>query len=465
MGLRWRFVMMKILSRCIVILLMFHCRSLNLIAAPVSLAEAVEVVVLRNAGLQAQRSQQEAAKAMAKQYSARRLPQVRLNAQALRGDDPVYVFGSLLRQDQFGPENFAISSLNRPDPLTNFSHGVELGVPLFTAFQLDTAIKTARASEQQAHLRFDSTAQKIRRQVVLIVLQVLRSQDQAAVLDRRIQSSQEELKSAERLNKRGLVLGSDYEAARALASSLELRAMQAKTAAVTSIETLAHMMGVEVSDLSLKGNLTDDGYSLDDLDRLTHSARSKRSDIKEAEIGVAIAEASKKQTQYSLFPSIEAFGHLEAHSEDFLHGSPVHMLGARAQFPLGDPTYPARRTTAQAQSRASVYWVEALEETMEVELTQARSRIQSAKECLPLAKQTKNRAEQSLTLFRPLYREGRQSILDVLRAEADLAQAELAVIELRYHLHDGYAELAFVSGAMDDTRIKEIDGRLQEVRP
>ena len=40
---------------------------------------------------------------------------------ATRGDDPVYVFGSKLRQQRFTQADFTLNNLNTPLPFGNFS--------------------------------------------------------------------------------------------------------------------------------------------------------------------------------------------------------------------------------------------------------------------------------------------------------------------------------------------------------
>jgi outer membrane protein TolC len=49
------------------------------------------------------------------------LPQLGFTEDISRGDDPVYVFGSKLRQHRFTQADFDVNALNRPQPIGNFS--------------------------------------------------------------------------------------------------------------------------------------------------------------------------------------------------------------------------------------------------------------------------------------------------------------------------------------------------------
>src|ERR1035437_1703633 len=49
------------------------------------------------------------------------MPRLTFSETATRGNDPVYVFGSKLRQQRFTAADFALNKLNPPTPIGNFS--------------------------------------------------------------------------------------------------------------------------------------------------------------------------------------------------------------------------------------------------------------------------------------------------------------------------------------------------------
>ena len=49
------------------------------------------------------------------------LPKLNFAEDISRGNDPVYVFGTRLRQQQFTSADFALNSLNKPTPVGNFA--------------------------------------------------------------------------------------------------------------------------------------------------------------------------------------------------------------------------------------------------------------------------------------------------------------------------------------------------------
>ncbi|MDE2290642.1 MAG: hypothetical protein KGL53_01060, partial [Elusimicrobia bacterium] len=83
---------------------------------------------------------------------------------------------------------------------------------------------------------------------------------------------------------------------------------------------------------------------------------------------------------------------------------------------------------------------------------------------LPEAVTAREHAAKSLELFRPLYRQGRQSVLEVLRAEDALAQSQLAVIDILERLDEGWAGLTAAAGGLDEASLVELRRSLEEKR-
>ena len=60
-------------------------------------------------------------------------PRVDLTETLQRGNNPVYAFSSLLSQRRFTAANFALPSLNHPDPVTNTRTAIGIDQPIFDA--------------------------------------------------------------------------------------------------------------------------------------------------------------------------------------------------------------------------------------------------------------------------------------------------------------------------------------------
>lgn len=85
------------------------------------------------------------------------LPEIVVSERAVRSNDPVAVFGTKLRQGIFGASDFAVSRLNDPDRIDNFSTAVDVRQPLFN---LDAMIGKAPPATRRRRARFRSFAPK-----------------------------------------------------------------------------------------------------------------------------------------------------------------------------------------------------------------------------------------------------------------------------------------------------------------
>jgi len=121
-----------------------------LAAASSGFAVAVDAILSHNSGIKAAEAKIRQAEAGRREAQAMRLPMLSARSQFTRGDQPVYVFGSLMEQGRFGPQNFAIDALNHPGDLSNIQSGLDLGVPLFTGFELASAARLSELAEAQA---------------------------------------------------------------------------------------------------------------------------------------------------------------------------------------------------------------------------------------------------------------------------------------------------------------------------
>ena len=83
---------------------------------------------------------------------------------------------------------------------------------------------------------------------------------------------------------------------------------------------------------------------------------------------------------------------------------------------------------------------------------------------LPELREAVARARDSLEQVRPLYREGRQSVLDVLRAEEAVARLEEARLETVYRQRSEWASLRAAQGLFDAEAVAVLSRSLEVSR-
>ena len=86
---------------------------------PLTLAEAVARALESNPDLAIDAAGQQAAHSEFEAARAGYLPRLNFEQSYLAGNNPVFVFGTLLTQRRFTEENFALPALNNPSPVNN----------------------------------------------------------------------------------------------------------------------------------------------------------------------------------------------------------------------------------------------------------------------------------------------------------------------------------------------------------
>jgi outer membrane protein len=430
---------------------------------PSSLPAVVDRVLRMSPGLESTRNRILEAEAGRKEVNAHRWPMLEAKASVIRSDNPVYVFGSLLEQGRFGQQNFAIPSLNNADYLTNYKSSLSLGVPLFTAFELSSQAKIADLGRQQAESGSESASQNLRFQVVMNYLQVLASRQILSQVEDRITSSSKEIEDAKRLRQQGLVLGSDYYVAEAIREGLRGWKVQVQNDLSQAEERLAILAKEPVKIPA--GRLSEKAYEVESDRTLIDRALRDRPELRAARLEESAAETARRQAASSLLPRADAFASVETNTNDFNSNPSNRLVGVRMNVPLGDPAYFPRRARAAAGEAAQRKRVESLEQLVHLEVAAALRDSQTALEGLAAAKEIRDRSSKALELFGPLYRSGRQSVMEVLRAEEGLARAEAAYAQALFGMHLGWARLKLATGHLDRETVSEIASKIEASSP
>ena len=185
------------------------------------LQAVVASALSRSPAVAESRARAQEARAAGNEAFYARFPRLSARASAARGDDPLFAFGALLQQRRVTQVDFAPDTLNRPGYRTLVHGALELGMPIFTGFELSRAGELARLGTSEAEASAGAAAQAVRLRTTDGYIRGLKDRELLAELGSRISSAEKAVESAERLKKQGLVLGSDHQAALAILSGLK----------------------------------------------------------------------------------------------------------------------------------------------------------------------------------------------------------------------------------------------------
>jgi outer membrane protein TolC len=183
---------------------------------PLNLREAIQQALRQSPAVKAALAGSLEAKTNVSLARTQLLPQVSFTEDISRGNDPVYVFGSKLRQQRFTTADFDLSALNRPTPIGDFSSRFSASWMAFDSFRTQKMIRSAGLMEKSA----DSSAIAVNQKVVLDVVQayqsVLFAERQIDIAHHEVETAQALLDSVDDHVKAGLAVESDRMSAQVL---------------------------------------------------------------------------------------------------------------------------------------------------------------------------------------------------------------------------------------------------------
>jgi outer membrane protein TolC len=424
--------------------------------AQAGLADLVAKALANDPAQRAADADADHARALRREARAARWPVLRLSSAFTRSDDPVYVFGSLLRRRDFTAPNFALDFLNNPPYHNLVATSLEVGAPLYLGGETSRRVEWAGHRFESASLQAETARQARRLAVIHTYIDAALARAQSRALAERLAESEDEIRNARRLTEKGLVLGSDFYAAQALRDGLRAWAAQTDARADAASARLAVLTG---EPPAVPPSLGAAGYAVPD--EATLLARlAERPDLRGARADERAARSLEGQTRARTWPRLEAFAVVETDTEDLGRNPSHRAAGLRAAWTLADPAAPARGAQARAAVQAAGARADAAGQTARADTVQAFTIWKAAVRTLPTLEDAESAADRALNLFRPLYREGRQSLLDVLRAEDGLARAQTARLETLAEIHRGYARLHFAAGVLSDDTVRDMDARL-----
>jgi len=431
-------------------------------AAAIDLSAAVDAAVVRSPAAAEAKARRTQAEAAGREIFWSRWPRLSARAAAMRSDDPLFAFGELMMQRRVSAPDFNPDTLNRPGYRTAVHGSLELGVPLFTGFELTRAGKLAALAADEAELMGGAAASAVRLRTTDAYLQDLKARTMLAELDARIASARSAVDSAERLKKKGLVLGSDHQAALAVLSGL--KAWRARAAA----EGEAHRAGLGVliggaAPVTI-GTLRDWAPPLESDEALVAAALASRPDLRAAGLRTRAAGVRRQGAANSLLPSVDAFAAVNNAADGLISGAASRLVGVRASVLFGDPAYSSRRARAEADEKASAAAGAGAEDAARSEVLARAAGLRGLNAALPELSEALARARDALEQVRPLYREGRQSVLDVLRAEEAVARLEEARLETLYRQRVEWASLRAAQGRLDADAVAVLNLSLEASR-
>lgn len=377
-------------------------------------------------------------------------------------NDPVGVFGMLLQQSKFSQANFEISELNDPGRRTDYHFGIEGDMLLFDSFNTISKIRSVRRMVKSAALEADFTETEAGIVALETYLGILLAKAILSAAEEIKTKSDQDLKQAEDLNQKGMILGADFYAAKVTAAGIERERNRAQALLKQSRMVMNILMGEDPEFFwEPAGKLPEYVQDKGELRAWIAQAYQQRKDLVALDQMIDATRIETLRQKTSFLPRFYGFASLNEHTPDWHTGGEDYMIGFKGTMDFFDPSYPGRVKAAKHQYEALKADRQAMRDEIAKGLAGELTRFEAVVLDLPVLKQASQDAAQASDLTAKLYQEGRKSIADLLQMRRVHLETAVGLEQLLLALELEYAKLLFLSGQLDEDGLRRMDLRLR----
>jgi outer membrane protein TolC len=391
----------------------------------------------------------DAAAAESRQAGANRMPRIEFGYMFQRTNNPVFVFGNLLRQGNFTVENFDIEALNNPDPISNFTPQISVVQPLWTGGRIARREEAAELAIEAAGLEQARTRQ-------IVIFETVEAYSGAVLATRHLAVAKEALTTAEahvelaqRLREGGLVVDSDVLQAQVRASEAREAVVRARSGLAVATSALNFMIGEDLATaVTLPEDLDEMEAGTTTLEPLVSRALATRPDLRAATAHEQAVAKNIEAEEAAFKPEFGLQGFAESNSDSmFGHQSLNWGVTVGAKFTIFEGNgRDAVVDKAMAQKRQVQYRAERLRRAIALEVTEAFYDAQAAAERVIQAETAIELARENLRIVENRYREGLSASVEMLEAQTALTRAQTRAVGARRDLMLGHAALDLAVG-------------------
>jgi outer membrane protein TolC len=418
---------------------------------PLSLRQAVETALRSHPAVEAAQAGADESEANIRQARAGYLPRVDFSESWQRSNNPVFVFGSLLNQGQFGESNFAISSLNHPDPLNNFQSRFSVQQVLFDSWRTKRAVRAARLGSELAAEQQRATESDVVLGVVRTYFGALLAAENLEVAAESLKSAQADLERAVSLHQAGMSTEADVLAVRVHLSSVEQERIRAEQDAQVALAALNDALGVPLdSRYVLTNPLEPPAASLPPLAEYERRAIESHPSLRRAELGREVAETQLDLAKTSLWPQVGAHGIFEADRQGFAsRGNSNWLTGVSLEWNLWDGSRKRAQISAarSAEARAAALERQASSAVL-LGIRRAWGDLRSASERVEVAADAVAAAAAGHEIIRNRYSAGLTTVTELIRSDTALRVARFQRLGAQYEQRVAAAALEHAAGVL-----------------
>ncbi|HYK37292.1 TolC family protein [Alloacidobacterium sp.] len=418
-----------------------------------TLRQAVNVALEKNPLHKAAVADTKAASAEVREARSLLMPHLSFSETATRGDDPVYVFGSKLRQQRFTAADLALNKLNAPPPFGNFSTRFGGSWNLFDSFASWHGEGRAKQMNEAAKHQLDRTDQEIVFRVLSSYYDVLLAAKQFEVADQSVKTAKSIINSSQARFDSGLTVESDLLTAKVRLAARQEEAIRARNTLQTARSELNTAMGMPVeSPFRFVEGLAEDALPIPTLQEIEKQALTNRPDLKRIASEEAAQRHNVAMAKSSFGPRVNAFAGWEMDNPTFAAGCGGNNWqgGIEVQFDIFQGgAKRAALSRQEALEEKAVAIKQRASDAVRLEVRRAYYDVETSRQQIEVARAAIAQAQESLRINQDRYDSGLTTITDLLGAEDATRRSQTDYWEAIYHFRTSYANLELATGNLN----------------
>ena len=421
------------------------------VSSALTLEEAFETALKNNPMLLEAQAGVEASRHALAEARSYFLPRLDFHENFSRTNNPPAVFSYKLGQEKFTREDFAIKSLNDPDPRSNFKSRFILTQPIFNQGKEILGYKAAKVGRQVASFERLKIVQRVLYDVETAYYQVLLAKEGIEVMQSALEAARAHAELARRRYEAGSALKSDMLAASVKAAEMEQGLAKAQGDFQVALARLNAVMGVDQGrehELDVPGPVSSDEAK--DLSYWLAEARKNRPEMNLTKGYVELAQLDRQGARLAFAPSLNLQGIYESNTEDMFEADgDSWTIMATLSFNLfkgfGDKARLARADSRLRKIRARE---REIKDRVELEVREAYFGLLTAQKQLEAARRSVAHAQEGQTILKNRYENGMALMVELLAADTALKEAELREAEARFGVRSAFARLKWRAGLL-----------------
>jgi len=417
----------------------------------ISLKDAVRQAMQRSNVIAASGASKDAASARITQAKSGLLPKVNYSESWAHSDNPVFVFSSLLTQQQFGEANFDVASLNRPNFLNNFQSLVTGEQPLYDAGKTKRAVRTAKLGENLSREDHRRNQLEVIAQVVRFYWDTQLGTEEVSVTEQAMRSAEADLERSEARRTSGM------------ATDAEVLSIRVHLAGVRE-EQIRRSVDLEVARAAMNDAI---GLPLDSVHVFTtplaplpvaqlelrgyeKNAVDGRPEARRARFASEIAGIQMADAHSNYLPQITLHGAFEADRQRFAHRDGENWLvsiGFRWNLFNGGSDK-AKIAESEATARGAAAEQARAVSGIRLQVRHAWANLRAAQQRIESAQASVAEAQESLRISQNRFAAGLSTVTDLLRTETALLETQTRYLAAVHDQRIAAAMLEFAAGTL-----------------